>query len=222
MKDTKRCNNCKEDKSLDEFYKCSNRKDLRQNNCKVCAGMMSSKWSNDNRNALKEKVDVEKRKESSKNWYENNKKKHKENVMRYNKDHYDNDPYYRLSKELYHLVYRYLQKNGERKFDTTFGMLGYSAEELNEYFKEDIEAMNENGLKHRLELIIPFKFFADGTPVDVVCSLLNLRIICKDADKSPSRYGDTYFIGEGLYVTVIPKFIKRMYFANFVNCPDKK
>jgi len=104
---TKICSKCKEEKPVSEFYASKRRKDGLQNNCRGCNKAIVSSWQNEHREEINAKIDTEKRKADLKEWYANNKEKHKENVMNYNKEQYTNDPFYRLTKDIYHLVYRY-------------------------------------------------------------------------------------------------------------------
>ncbi len=218
----KKCSRCKDSLPVGDFYKCKSAKDGLQNACKICNKKIVNEWQKSHRDEINIKIDRDKRKADLKSWYLKNKEKHKENVMAYNKEQYATDPFFRLNKELYRLVYRWLNagvnnkykvKKAKPKTANTFEMLGYTSEELRSHFKEAIDSLTLAGKRHRLSLVIKNKYFNDDAPVDVVFCLMNLVIL----DKDDVEDNEFILVDKNLYDTVIPNYIKTEYISSIIN-----
>ena len=203
----KRCGRCKDEKPLGDFYGSRTNRDGRQNNCKACSREVVNEWQRNNRDKTNN-VSREKRSADMREWYEANRERHVANVIRYNKEKYHSDPFYKLSKEIYHLVHRYNKKIGSEKFGPTFKMLGTSAEETHLYFREAIDALTAAGKKHRVEQVVPTKYFVYGCPVDVVYGLLNLRIVDRDARPPVNGPSDGCLIVSPTLFVAVERFVK--------------
>lgn len=206
----KYCSKCKLDIDINLFYKSSKRVDGLQNNCKSCNKSNVNKWQENNRELIKSSINVEKRKEDSKKWYQENKQKHKENVMSYNKLKYHTDPYYRILKDYYHLLYEYNKKCELTKSENTFKMIGTNSEEIKQYFKSSIDIYFEQNIKTTLQNIIPAKFFVKNTPIDIVYGLLNLNIVPRNRNQP-----EKILITSILFITV-QDYIKDQYLSKLI------
>lgn len=207
------CGRCRKDLFIEDFYKCKSNKNGLQNACKICNKSVVKKWQDDHRDEINARVDHGKRSEDMKLWYAKNKNEHKKNVMAYNKKHYNSDPMYRLTKEHYHMFYRYTKMYDVPKTAESFKMCGYSSEELKSYFKEKIDLIIQQGGKHKLSFVVLPKYFDENTPVDVIFSLLNLKVV---DNKEKKDLTGCIYVGSELYQLIIPRYVRQYYWPSIV------
>jgi hypothetical protein len=148
----KKCSKCKEEKSLDCFYKDKQKKDGHNSHCKVCE--LSSKktyykenkdkvkeYQKENKDKLKEtrKLHKEKNKDKlkdySKKYYEKNKDKIKEKDSKYQKKRKDNDPLYKLTCNLRSSISVAIKKGKGFKYGKSEELLGCTFDEVREHLE---------------------------------------------------------------------------------------
>jgi len=94
------CSACKKEKSIDDFHKCSSKKDGRQSFCIECSCERKADWRKNNKDRASE---------TSARWYRNNKEKKDEQSSRWRKNNKD-----KVSK----IYARWCEKNKEKKAET--------------------------------------------------------------------------------------------------------
>jgi hypothetical protein len=147
----KRCNKCKEIKSLDNFSKNKQSKDNLQNKCKLCCGVEKSLWNEKNKEKIQEYnklwninnknsvVDYRNDPEVRKKKIEYSKKYDKENKykkLKYRKRRYKEDIKYRLGELIRANIYSSLKKNKSKR---TQEILSCTIEEFKLYLESKFE-----------------------------------------------------------------------------------
>lgn len=196
----KKCPQCNEYKSFDDFGNCKQKG--KKVYCKICTNENSKKYRVENKEKLKlyreNKSDKQsdyckeyyienkdKIKDRSKLYYINNTEEKLEYQKKYNKDNREKINEYR--KKMYYKnhhisAWRYMLKNTikrmfKKKDDSTLNMLGYSADELKIHISNLFtEGMSwDNYGEWHIDHKKPVSSFDRETPVSVVCSLSNLQ-----------------------------------------------
>lgn len=142
LKNSKICYKCKVEKSFSEFPRDKYCIDGISNRCKSCQKIYYkqnkssilerfSRYTKDNRQKL---INY------SKNYREINKKKIKEKRKNWEKQKLDNDPFFKLSRNIRCLIRNSIKNRGYKKSSKTHKILGCSFED----FKNHIESKFEN------------------------------------------------------------------------------
>ena len=130
--DTKFCNKCKTEKSVEDFYK---RGKYYCAHCKDCMKKNNKKWHIENK---------ERARERRKKWRENNedymskymkqwRKDNKEHIKEYKRNDYHKnktDEFYKLKIQTRHLIFKAYERKGYKKGSRTEEILGCSYEEF--------------------------------------------------------------------------------------------
>lgn len=188
----KTCSNCKEDKPVSNFSKCSAKKDGFKNQCKACAEhkkQYDAKRYQQNRESIKKRVKAytqanpESRKRTVQKWCAQNKEKKKPKYrqkyrQKYRRERYASDPLYKLKCLLRGRLHAAL--NGKSKAESTLKLLGCPLL----VFQEHLEAQFTNemtwenmGMYWHIDHIVPFAAFdlANHLEQRVVCWYPNLQ-----------------------------------------------
>ena len=123
----KRCNECKQTKSLTDFNKDKTAKDGVQNKCKLCRIKFDYEYYQQNKERIHNR---------GKEYYQQNKERYNENRKKYYEKHLQNDPLYKLKLNIKGLIYDSFKRMGSKKQSRTQEILGCTIEE----FKHHIES----------------------------------------------------------------------------------
>jgi len=196
----KRCPQCEETKSIDNFGICKHRgtkvyckkcsrenakiyRDKNKDKAKIYRDSNSERQKKYNRQYyLDNCVDI---KESSMNYYYNNREYRLEYTKQYGKENREKIRIYRKKKNLEnpHIgIWRSILKNtikrmNKPKSNSTIRMLGYSADQLRDHISSLFTpGMNwKNYGEWHIDHIVPVCSFSPDTPVSTVCALSNLQ-----------------------------------------------
>lgn len=157
----KTCSKCKITKDYSEFYRKSASKDGYRSECKKCNNEFSKKykvkWYIENKERLKDNLDIDNIRKYHKEYYKNNKEKireyhkdykedNKERInqwrKKYRDDKFNSDPVYKLSHNIRSLISNSIKKMNFLKSKKTQSILGCSFEE----FKSYIESQFQEGM----------------------------------------------------------------------------
>jgi excinuclease UvrABC ATPase subunit len=160
--ESKICNCCKRDLSLDKFHKCKFHSTGRKGKCKECRKLETKKYFESNKDSIKEKAKIARLKnpDANKKYYREN----PEYFKRYRidkRDHYKNwrqknrervnenfkkrkreNPSYRIACNLRSSFSGMLKKRNGRKYESVLNLLGCSVDE----FRKHLEALFTEGM----------------------------------------------------------------------------
>lgn len=165
----KKCNCCKLDKEVIEFYKLKNRGEGLSGysaNCIPCQKIKNNKYQTEYRKENENKDYIKKWREDNKEdiklkksiYYKKNKEKIVEKVTTYQKDRIKKDPLYKLIRGIRALILQSLKNRFTEKSKKTQDILGCSFEEFKIYlesmFDENMNWENQGTYWH-MDHIIP-------------------------------------------------------------------
>jgi hypothetical protein len=129
MSDSKKCNKCGIEKSLEEFYKDKSKKDGYRASCKECV----KKYYQENKEHIKER---------DKKYYQENKEKVKEYTEKIKenrnirlKERYNNDPLFKLTQTLRRRMQIAIKEGQGFKCGSSQELLGCTFEEVREHLE---------------------------------------------------------------------------------------
>lgn len=137
MSKEKICSGCEESKSLDEFYKASDRKEGRRSTCKICDLDKCRKY----RRTHKDEIKVfskrfrdnhrEQRRKEGREYYQNNKDKRRD----YERAKRKSDPIFNLRKKLKNQIWRALKRQDLTKTKSCMEYVNYTIQELHNHLE---------------------------------------------------------------------------------------
>jgi hypothetical protein len=178
----KKCNECKIEKPLNEFFKRKISIDGVQHKCKECRKIIDKKYNKKYRGEIKEynkqynKENKDKIRKQQKQYYLKTKAKRKEYRKQYDKE----NPHYIRWRSILHRTLEYLNQD---KTSPTEETLGYSAIEL----KQHLDNLGMNWETHHIDHIIPLSWFKKDTPIHLVNDLRNLQPLLEHENKAKSN-----------------------------------
>jgi hypothetical protein len=191
MIELKKCSKCKENKPYSDFYTHRKNKDGYGYQCKNCIRVKDQEKYNKNKTKILEKQkeyrekNLESLQQYSLNYYHTNKismglyhkeyiektkEKRNEYWRKYQKQRWENDKEYKVSKLLRKHIYLFLTNQKTKKTIQTESILGYSYQE---FIKNIGSPKNGEHIDHK----IPITWFKKDTPPDIIWNLHNLQIV---------------------------------------------
>jgi len=178
--ETKICNKCGLEKSLNEFYNYKKSKDGKRVVCKLCFNNESKKYNEKNKEKIvriKQKYvdnNKEKVKQSKKEWFDKN--PNYRNEWTINK--YKNDFLFRLINIMRARTRLFFKSKNMKKNNNTFEIIGCSPEYLKEYIeKKFTEGMNWDlfGSHIHIDHIVPLSSANNEEEMYKLCHYTNLQ-----------------------------------------------
>jgi hypothetical protein len=203
----KKCNKCKEEKPLDEFYKNKSTNDGRDYYCKICFKTCPKRIEKSKQYRINNKEIIKKK---LKNWHEQNKdymkeyrkvynQKNKDRIIEYNKNYNKQNPHLCRWRGL---LNDFLKSKNVKKHASTYTLLKYSPQEL----KEHLDKQGMNWKEHQIDHKVPITWFKPETPPYIVNDLRNLQPLEESINKTKkNHYMDSI---PPDYLFLIKKWIK--------------
>jgi hypothetical protein len=167
----KKCTQCKEEKSLDQFRHRSDKKHLLKSICRGCDSAKSKKYRNAHPEVIRAhcKKNHERRKKNLYEWRKKNRERAREISRRWallnpekvkitekrKIDRYKTDPIYRVSMNMSHQMYNLLKrKKGGRSWKS---LVGYTLEDLRQHIEQQfVDGMSwDNYGEWQVDHIVP-------------------------------------------------------------------
>lgn len=220
----KKCNKCKEVKSLSEFYKDKHKVDGVTSNCKVCVKQGSSLYYSQNKETVIErtskygkeymKVYRVQNKEYLQNYLRQYREANSDYYKKYNQQYYvDNKEYFNEYQKEWQkinihstkwrsLLSETVKRLGQRKESSASNLLKYSALDL----KKHLDSLGMVWDYHQIDHKVPVTWFKEDTPPHIVNDLRNLQPLSPEENQSKgNRFSSN--ISEN-YLEIITPFLK--------------
>jgi hypothetical protein len=173
-KDKKECNECGNEKSIDEFAIRDINKGTYHNRCKVCTNLYAEKWRNKNKESIQIK---------QKEWYETKGKEWKKEYEEQNRDHinktsrnrYKSDKQYRMKKILRSRFKKVML--GKKKYNSILSYINLPLIEFNKWIEYQFdENMNwdNQGIYWDIDHVMPCSSF-DLTKKEEIAKCFNWK-----------------------------------------------
>jgi len=177
------CTNCKEMKSLKEFYSSTYTKDGLKSHCKTCHIEGGKRWKKRNPEKIKQYSVVwnknfrEKNPHYDKERYDTNPKPIIDKSVRYKRKKRKEDPHFRLKDNIRRLINLSLQKGGYSKNSKTQCILGCSYDEFVYHIQSQFQmGMNwDNVGEWELDHIIPISSYENQREIYLLNHYTNFQ-----------------------------------------------
>lgn len=195
----KKCYVCGEYKIRhNNFSVCNSNIDGFQDKCKKCISLYYVKNKNKILKYIKNYSQNKDKSEYYSQYYNNNKKERN----KYSKEWIKKNKHSHRWRTLLHDSLNRLKQN---KSDTTYNILGYSAQQLKEHL--DKQGMDWN--HHQIDHKIPISWFIETTPPHIVNDLRNLHPLTENENKTKKNlFGNIIPLS---YIYDIETYIKEKY-----------
>ena len=145
----------------------------------------------------------------NKEWRKENNAHYKEVISKWQKHKVLTDVDYKTKVNLRSMLYRTLF--GRQKKETTFKLLGYTADDFKERFKVELDYFNCNKIKYDIDHKIPITYFITEVPPNIINHLDNLQPVTREFNRLKLNYfacpvKQEYFLMAIEYVK--PEFIE--------------